>query len=749
MSTTKTLSTPPQTNTPVDAPPTAPKRVTGLESPKIHNQHLERLVLVYVRQSDPQQVFNNRESRKRQYELADRAVALGWPRDRVVIVDDDTGTTAKSADHRGGFHRVMAEVAMDHVGLILGIDMSRLARSNKDWHTLLEMCALIGTVLGDDDGIYDPNDSNDRLLLGLKGTISEFELVTMRNRLHRAKLHKAQRGELFLSVPVGYVKLSPSEVAFDPDEQVQAVVRLVLDKFDELGSVYRVFRYMIRNGIHLGIRVPSGSLPSKLEWRRPCLTTLYTILRHPMFAGAYVYGRCPVDPKRPRNSRGGKARKWVGDEQWAVLLNDRVPAYITWERYCRNRERLRQNRSCFTARGTARKGTALLHGLVTCGQCGARMYAWYSHSQRPRYSCPRALRSGVVSTCQGVQAKAVDAVVVQQVLRALEPASLELSLQAADDIDRDRQQLHEHWKQRLERARYEADRAARQYEAVEPENRLVARTLEKRWEEALRQQRQLDEEYDRYCHTMPPRLTDAESAQLRELAADIPSLWEATGTTVEDRKDLIRSLVERVVAAPQQTTEYVDVTIHWYGGFVSQHTTRRYVLRTSQLRDYDQLMDQIREGREAGLTAAQIAEQLNEAGYRPASGEMGFNKGIVHVLLNRLGASRPRLHREKLPHHEWWLRDLAETLRTTEELLRHWIDNGWILAQALPWKATRKRYWIAWADGDELRRLRRLLAAQAGRSFERYPPELTTPKSPPASWSRTGRVLGNSKKASQ
>jgi DNA invertase Pin-like site-specific DNA recombinase len=722
-----------------------PKASSGLPSSKIDNRHLERLAFVYVRQSQPQQVVNHRESRELQYALADRAVALGWPRERVIVIDDDQGTTATAAEHRDGFHQLMAEVAMDHVGIILGIDMSRLARCNKDWHQLLEMCGLIGTVLADYDAVFDPNDSNDRLVLGLKGTISEFELVTMRNRLHRAKLNKAKRGELYLSVPTGFVKLSASEAAMDPDEQVQAVIRMVFDKFDELGSGYRVFRYLVRHGIRLGMRVPGGPLPGKLEWRPPSTTTLYTILHHPMFAGAYVYGRTQVDCRKPRNKRGGKQRKQIPREQWEVFLPDRVTGYITWERYLRNQERLRGNRSCFTARGTARKGQALLHGLVTCGQCGSRMYVWYSHTQRPRYWCSHGLRQGLVSTCQGVQTKAVDAVVVQQVLRALEPAGLEMSAHATEDIERDRQKLLQHWQHRLERARYETNRAARQYEAVEPENRLVARTLEKRWEEALRNQRQLEEEFDRHRQTEPPQLSQAERAQLQELAADLPRLWTAEGTTAEDRKDLIRAVVEKVVVMPQQTTEFVDITIHWHGGFVSQHAARRSVLRTSQLRDYDQLVERIREFHEKGLTAREIAERLNAEGFQPAYGKGGFTKGIVGSLLNRLGACRPRKHREKLRPHEWWPRDLAEALRISEVQLRSWISRGWLHARALPWNGTRIRLWVAWADGDELRRLRRLRASRSGRQFEISPPELTTPKTPPEYWSKPGRILGRRK----
>jgi DNA invertase Pin-like site-specific DNA recombinase len=295
--------------TPAD--PTAPTRPVRQESiilprvprsTKIHDQHLDRLAIVYVRQSDPQQVLNHRESRERQYALADLAAAWGWPRDRTLIIDDDQGLSGRTADQRSGFQRILAEVTMEHGGLVLGIEMSRIARNNKDWHNLLEMCAIFGTLLADEDGVYDPRDTNDRLLLGLKGTISEFELVTMRNRLERGRLHKAQRGELFHRVPTGYIKLSSDRVELDPDEQVREVVRLIFDKYDELGTAWGVFHYLVRNNIRLGFRPFHGPHRDELEWRRPVLLTIFQILRHPIYAGAYTYGRRPH--KRIRTAAG-------------------------------------------------------------------------------------------------------------------------------------------------------------------------------------------------------------------------------------------------------------------------------------------------------------------------------------------------------------------------------------------------------------------------------------------------------------
>ena len=298
--------------------------IRSVRSSKIQDRHLDRLAIVYVRQSTLKQVMEHSESRERQYDLASHAVTLGWPQDRVVTIDEDQGRSGTSADRRTGFQRLLAELALDHVGVILGLEMSRLARSSKDWHHLLELCALFGTLLGDQDGLYNPTESNDRLLLGLKGTMSEFELFTMRNRLTRGRLHKAERGELVSKVPMGYVRTPAREVVLEPDEQVRAITHMIFDKFDELGTVYAVVRNLIKNGVSLGVRLPSGPRQGELVWSRPAVSNLIRMLRHPIYAGAYTYGR---EPKSPR----GRGVPHVDmpptpEQEWKVLIRDRRPA---------------------------------------------------------------------------------------------------------------------------------------------------------------------------------------------------------------------------------------------------------------------------------------------------------------------------------------------------------------------------------------------------------------------------------------
>jgi DNA invertase Pin-like site-specific DNA recombinase len=707
-----------------ESPPTEFTSRTGvLRSSKILDLHLDRLAIVYVRQSDPQQVLNHRESRERQYALADHAVALGWPRDRVMVIDDDQGQSGRTADQRGGFQRLLAEVTMEHVGLILGIEMSRIARNNKDWHNLLEMCAIFGTILADEDGVYDPQDTNDRLLLGLKGTISEFELVTMRNRLERGRLHKAQRGELFHRVPTGYVKLSTERVEMDSDEQVREVIRLIFDKYDELGTAWGVFHYLVRNNIKLGFRPYHGPNRGNLEWRRPVLLTIFQILRHPIYAGAYAYGRRPHKRIRTATGERTSAGNWVPMEQWKVLKLDCLPAYITWDRYMANQESLHQHRSGPGCKGSPRDGSALLTGLIACGNCGRCLQASYRTRYGAYYSCVRHLHEGTEQRCFGLKATVVDDLVTQQVLRALEPAALELSCRALEDVQRERARLDKHWKQRLERARYEAVDAERRYRAVDPENRLVARSLEQRWEETLRAERQVRDDYDRFLREQPPQLTHEERARIAALSSDLPALWYAPGTTHRDRKEIVRHLVEKVVVHVKNDSEYVDVAIQWHGGFTSRHEVVRPVRTYEQLRDLDKLMDRIVALRHEGRTAAEIAVCLNQEGFVPPKRCGEFYPELVHELLVRRGLSNERKYADQLGPHEWWLPKLAEAIPVSAGKLADWARRGWLHCRRTP----AQHLWILWADKTEVKRLRKL-AVVSHRGVVEYPPELTTPK---------------------
>ncbi len=720
---TRAGSQPPQ---PVAATATLPE-LKPFSCSKVATAHLEKLAIVYVRQSTPQQVLANRESTARQYALADYARLLGWARERVLVIDEDLGRSGRSAENRSGFQRLLAEVSMEHAGLVLALEVSRLSRSSRDWNQLFELCGVFGTLLADHDGVYDASDPNDRLVLGLKGIMSEMELHTMKNRLERGRINKAQRGEMFHGVPMGYVILPTGEVDFDPDAQARAVVHLVFEKFDEIGSIYGLFRWLIRHDIQMPIRARSGAAKGQLEWHRPSIGSLSQTLHHPIYAGAYTYGRRQVDLKREYAKTGGSYRPWVAMEQWKVLIKDHLPAYITWEQFEKNQDRIRQNRNGPDTKGVPRDGCALLPGVLICGTCGRHMQASYHKEGTAHYACNRQYLEGTEPRCYGLAAAELDALVATQVLRALEPAALELSMKACDDIEQERQRLDTHWQQNLKRARYDVELAERRYQAVDPENRLVAGTLETRWEEMLRQECQVRDDYDRFERETPTRLSPEERSRIESLTDDITILWNADGTTNADRKEIIRCLVDGVVVHVKCDSEFVDVTIHWAGGFESSHEIIRPVATYAQLRDFDLLMSRVVGLRNAGHVASEIAERLNAEGFYPPKRRGKFTAPVVYQLLKRrLLIGRERSHGELLGTDEWWLTDLARELQMSHLKLRDWAKRGWVHARKTPVQG----YWILWADADEVSRLRELLS-QSRRGVNAYSSHLKTPKERP------------------
>jgi DNA invertase Pin-like site-specific DNA recombinase len=708
--------------------PTAGPAIWGLG--KVQARHHQRLAVVYVRQSSPQQVHEHRESADLQYDLRRRATELGWPTDRVTVIDEDQGRSGRTVAGRPGFQWLLAEVALDHVGIILGIELSRLARSCRDWHQLIELCGIFHTLLADQNGLYDPTDHNDRLLLGLSGIMSEAELHILRGRMLAGARNKARRGELYSHAPIGYARVPGGGLMLDPDEQARDVVRLIFDKFDELGTVSGLLRYLVRYGIRLGFRPHFGPHKGELEWRRPNRTTLNFLLHHPIYTGAYSHGRRPTDPRRKVPGRPATGRVVVPMDQWEVLIPDHLPGYITWEHYEANLQRLAQNGARAGALRSARGGDSLLAGLVVCGRCGRRMLVAYTtKGHRLRYECLRGALDYAEPRCQSLAGGALDELVAGQVLRALEPAALELSLRAVADAERERGRLARHWEQRLERARHDAERAARQYHAAEPENRLVARELERRWEQALLAQRQVEEEYDRFRHRRPAELTSSDVQMTESLASDIPALWRAETTTVHDRQEVVRHLVERVVVAVQGETEWVDVAIHWAGGFVSRHEVRRPVSRVEQMRDYAELMRRVAELHGAGRTSRQIAEALNREGFRPPKRRETYNAAMVQLLLARRVRTGPRGEEadrdDPRGKGEWWLSDLGRELGMPQPTVHSWIRRGWIRGRKLLGVGGR---WVLWADAEELDRLRRLRAYRRTWPDETYPAELTTPR---------------------
>src|SRR6266511_884987 len=595
---------------------------------KVTARHLELLAVVYVRQSTRQQVIDHGESTRLQYGLVERAVGLGWAASRVVVIDEDLGKSGSSAIGRVGFQRLVTEITMGHVGLVLGIEMSRLARSGKDWYQLLELCSLAGALLADSDGVYDPTQYNDRLLLGLKGTMSEAELHLLKQRMLAGKQAKARRGELAIPLPTGYVRRPSGEAVLDPDEQAQTVVRLIFAKFAELGTLHAVLRWLVDHDVWLGIRLHAGPDKCELVWRRPNRMTLQNILHS--------------------------------------------PAYITVEAYHANLARLAANAARAETPGVVRAGSALLSGLARCGRCGKRMTVRYharGQATVPEYVCARQLTDyGAGQRCQALAGACVDALVTQQVLAALAPAAIEVSLQAAEQVEAERAELEQICQQRLRK------------------------------------------DYDRFTRTRPQPLTGAQRHTITALAGDIEGLWAASTTTDADRKQLIRALVDQVTITVVGTSERVAVEIGWAGGQTTRGETVRPVARLAQLSSYPQLLQRVRQLAEQGHRAQAIANRLHAEGFRPAKGHQRIGVSAITQLLHLLGYPRAFTRERIVPPpgeepgpDEWWLDDLAAELTMPAITLHSWIRRGWVHARQ---ESRRPHRWIIHADSCQLAELR-------------------------------------------
>ncbi len=541
------------------------------------------------------------------------------------------------------------------------------------------MCALFDTLIGDADGVYDPGWDNDRLLLGLKGTMSEAELHILKGRMHEGRRAKADRGELVMGLPRGFVLKPSGEVALDPDEGVRQVIALVFAVFERRRSISGVLRYLVDHEIALPDRVRRGPDQGDVCWNRPNRATLGDLLRHPAYAGAYVYGRRRHDARLQRPGQPHSGRRFLRNPQdWTVLRPGALPAYIDWDTFERNQEQMAANRARYT--GVPRGGAALLGGLVACGLCGHRMFTTYHDNGREaRYVCHQLATTFGAPRCQSISAHCVDACVTAAMLGALSPSALEVSLQVAEDLELERQQLHGQWKQRLERAAYETALARRRYENVDPAHRLVARTLERDWEAALSNEQTLNDDYRRACQREPERLTEADKTAVRRLAEDIPALWQAASTTAQDRQTVTRLMLERVVIRVQGGTERAEITCHWAGGMVTRHPLIRPVRRFEQLEKFPQLIARITELRQAGATAQAIADHLNAEGWRPPK-KAAFDAPMIRRLLQRQGLNPLRpiwsSHVPRASDDEMTLQELATQLGTHRQTVYGWLRRG-------------------------------------------------------------------------
>lgn len=676
---------------------------------KIKNHHYDRYAIVYVRQSTLQQVERHSESTKLQYALVDKAREQGWVQEQILVIDEDLGRSGASAEGRPGFQRLVAEVGLDRVGLVLGIEISRLARSCRDWYQLLEVCALFRTLIGDADGIYDPAFYNDRLLLGLKGTMSEAELHILKQRMIEGKRAKARRGELGMQLPIGYLQRPSGDVVKDPDEQAQSVILMIFDLFDRYSTLHAVLKYLVKNQIQLPHRERSGISKGDLVWRRPNRMTLGGILHHPIYAGAYVYGRRVTDPRKKKSGRPSTGRIVVKPEECAVLIRDKRPAYITWERYERNQRQLASN----TAQGIGvpRQGHSLLAGILICGRCGLRMSTQYTNNgNKLRYNCGNAKVNYGGEGCQSLIGNPLDDLISEQILEALKPSSLEISLSVSEDIEKERKTLVVHWENKLERAQYEVERAYRQYNATEPENRLVARTLEKKWEELLSAEKKLKQEYAEFQSKRPVTLSEFDREKIRNLASDIPSLWNSSSTTVQERQEIIRLLIERVLVTIHEKSEKVLVEIHWSGGYKTSTQLIRPVAKLEQLTYYRDLLDRALHLRREGKTMNHIAKVLNHEGWRlPKQKANITGERVSHLLASAGLVSTKKIRSTKIIRfeNELTLRELSQKTLIPEPTLYKWMRKGLLKARRAA-NGDDAPMWLIDANDEELTKLEAL-----------------------------------------
>ncbi len=621
------------------------------ELSKVTRDHLRRRAIVYVRQSSAAQVEHNRESTARQYQLAERAVALGWAREQVTVVDQDLGVSGSGLAERSGFARMTAEVALGQVGIVLGLEVSRLARNNADWYRLLDLCGATHTLIGDADGIYHPGLFNDRLLLGLKGTMSEAELHVLRARLLGGIRNKAARGALHRGLPVGLVRgAADGEVLLHPDESVTAAIRTVFERFAELGSARRVWLWFRAQGLRFPLQ--SNTL-AEVRWVAPTYTKIHQVLTNPFYAGVYVYGRTQQSCYLDDSGRLRKRLRLRPRADWPVFIRDHHPGFIDWQTFEANQQRLAQNvrpRPHHAGGGGAvREGAALLQGLAVCGHCGRRLAVHYSGRHgAPGYHCAGTnVVNGRGEYCLSVGGCQIDAAVAAAFLAALAPAGLAAALQAAAQLEADHATTLAQFRRDVERARYEAQRAERRYRAVDPDNRLVARGLEAEWEQRLRELEAAAQELAQRECSRPRPLTRDERQSILALGQDLTPVWAAPTTADRDRKELLRALLEEVILRVERERSNAHLTLRWRGGHLSELDVPLPRSHPAPLRTAEDTIALLRR-LAAHYPDALIAGVLNRQGRTTATG-LPFTANRVsslraHLLRTRPAADRRRVH---------------------------------------------------------------------------------------------------------
>jgi DNA invertase Pin-like site-specific DNA recombinase len=638
---------------------------------KVKADHLKRSAYLYVRQSTLRQVLENTESTHRQYDLRQRAVALGWPEERIVVIDCDQAHSGDSALQRDGFQQLVGEVGLNRAGLVMGLEVSRLARNCADWHQLMQICGLTNTLILDQDGLYDPSDFNDRLVLGLKATMSEAELHILKSRLHLGILSKAQRGELKVRLPTGLVYDPTQRVVLDPDQQVQQTFRHFFDTFRRCGSAWSTVAKFSKEGLKFPRHRPDGS--GELIWEPLRHMTALRTLRNPLYAGAFCFGRW----RSWKDAQGNYHRATVPQEQWKVLIKDAHPGYITWETFEENQQRLRQNKQAPAQQRASppREGPALLQGLVLCGVCGRRMTVRYHQrgaELSPNYVCQKIGVENAQPLCQDISGGVVDEAVGKLIIESVSPLALEVSLQVQQELQARLTEADRLRRQQVERAQYEADQARVRFMRVDPNNRLVADTLEGLWNEKLRSLAQAKEDYEKKRQADQQPLTSEQQQQILALAQDVPKLWNDPKTSPRDRKRMARLLVEDVTLKREGAV--ITAQVRFKGGATRVLSSLPVPLTVGELRrtkpeivaEIDRLLDT--------MTDSEVASELNRRGWYRSVNHDPFTARGVGILryTYKLASRGDRLRAKGLLN----IHQLAELIGTKPNLVDYWREQG-------------------------------------------------------------------------
>jgi DNA invertase Pin-like site-specific DNA recombinase len=667
-------------------------------NPKISEQQKSKPAYIYVRQSTLAQVRHHQESTERQYALQQKAMELGWSGTSTRILDRDLGISGAHTTGRTDFKTLVADVSMGQVGAVFALEASRLARSNADWHRLLELCALTRTLVIDEDGCYDPADFNDGLLLGLKGTMAQAELHFIRARLLGGKLNKAQKGELRFPLPVGLCHDEDGHIVPDPDEEVRGAVSLVFRLFRETGSAFAVVQNFFKRALRFPKRAYGGAWNGKLVWGRLTHTRVLCMLKNPSYAGVYVFGRYQYHQTISTTGEIQKKMRAVAMPDWRVQLKQHHEGYISWEEFLENGQRLEKNRTNGEGTmlsGPAREGLALLQGLLLCGNCGHAITVRYTGNGGiyPTYLCNRRhLEALATKDCMSFRCDLLDAAVSEEVLKALQPAELQLALAALQELGARDQGILRQWQMRLERAEYEAALAERRYQEVDPSNRLVANTLERRWNETLLHLQDLKKQAEEFQRKEARVFTPEQKAKVLTLARDFPRLWHAPSTQAKDRKRMLRLLIKDITVNKLIEPRQLSVHIRWQGGACTDLLVQLPPKAADRFRYPSAEVDRVRELARR-FTKAEIAEQLNREGHRTPKG-LSFTAKSIHWICWRYGIPPVQLKKPE----ELTVQQVAEQFGVSIGVVHYWIKNHIIQTRRLNETAA---YWITLNTADE------------------------------------------------